>query len=133
MHRRGFTLVELLAVAAIMTLITGLLLPSALAGFIIRQRIQKEDAILADLKRDLETSFEARDLDTFNVSAFAADIDPAGHPTEFSGSTTPTYPAVTGYEWFARLARGRGFSVIAGQPVLKKMLGPPLNPRRISR
>jgi prepilin-type N-terminal cleavage/methylation domain-containing protein len=114
---RGFTLIEVLAVAFVVTLVAGLLLPPALSSFLIGQRIRREDAILAQLQADIERSFEARDLDTFNVSALPGEIDAATSPTEFSASVAPAYPAITGREWFAKVARARGFSVAAGQPV----------------
>jgi hypothetical protein len=116
---RAFTLIEVLAVAFIITLVTGLLIPPALSSFIIRQRLQKEDAVLAALAADIEKSFEARDLDTFNVSALPGEIDFATRPTEFSTSVAPSYPWLTGFEWFAKIGRARGFSVMAGLPVSK--------------
>ena len=116
---RAFTLIEILTVAFIATLVVGIILPPSLSSYIIRQRIAKEDAILAQLKATIETSFETRDLDTFNVSALPGEIDGASHATGFSSSMTPSYATIDGYEWFSRVARARGFSVTPGQAVSK--------------
>lgn len=115
---RAFTLVEILTVAFVATMVVGLLVPPALSSFVTRQRIAKEDAILAQLKADIETSFESRDLDLFNLSAVPGEISsPATRPTAFSTTTAPVYSAITGTEWFAKIARARGYSVAAGLPV----------------
>lgn len=116
---RAFTLLELVIVASIITIIAGLTLPVALSGWVIKKQIEKEDSVLAELQREIEASLESRDLDTTNISALSADIDASAHPTVFSTSTSPSYASITGYEWFSRIARARGYSVTAGQAVSK--------------
>lgn len=113
---KAFTLLELVVVAAIITVIVGLTVPAGLSSYLTRSQIAREDAVLAELKRDIETSFEARDL-AWNVSAVTGDVDGSVAPTEFSTSTAPTYASLTGNEWLARVGRARGLSPTIGQPV----------------
>lgn len=113
---KAFTLLELVVVAAIVTIVAGLTVPIGLSSYLTRSQIAREDAVLAEMKRDIETSFEARDL-AWNLSAVAGDVDASVAPTEFSQSTAPAYANLTGNEWFARLGRSRGFAVTVAQPV----------------
>ncbi len=126
----AFTLIELMIVVTIGTLLLGALIPPAVSSALIRAQTQREDAALAELKRDIEQSFEMRELGTLNVSAasnpgmvaggaLTDDIDGTATATTFSTSTVPTYASITGNEWFARIARARGISVTAGTAVTK--------------
>lgn len=126
----AFTLIELLVVVTIATLILGFLIPPAVSSALIRAQTTREDTALADLKKDIEQSFETRELGTINVSAASNpgmvaggsvtdDIDGTVAVATFSTSTAPAYPSISGNEWFSRIARARGIAVAAGAAVTK--------------
>jgi len=130
--RAAFTLIELLVVITIITALVGSLGYLVLSAYLIREATRKEDAALAALARDIEQSFDARELSTVNVGvASNPGMVSGGSPTDdldgsitaatFSTSTAPSYTAITGNEWFARVARARSLSVTAGQAVSKSV------------
>ena len=123
-------MIEILIVASIITILLGTLGYRFASSFLIRGATATEDAALANLKVDIENSFEARELSTLNLGvvsnpgmvaggALTDDLDATITATTFSTSTAPSYGAITGSEWFARIARLRGHAVAVGGAVSK--------------
>jgi hypothetical protein len=82
----------------------------------MRRQIETEDRHLHALAETIRESFEEASF-ALNISALPGEIDVATTPTVFSTATYPTYASITGNEWFAKIARARGFTVVPGAAV----------------
>lgn len=126
-NKRAFTLIEILLVAAIMLVLMSIAL-DGLPEQIVKWNIEAEDKYLDELKRDIERSFESEDFATYNIASLTGEVPTGTLLTAFSTSTAPIYATTATNDWFAKLARVRGFGVTtaaptkAAQPALASLL-----------
>lgn len=114
-NQRAFTLVELLVVAGIMLVILSFAL-DGLPEQIVKWNIEAEDKYLEELKRDIERSFESEDFASYNLASLAGEVPTGTLLTAFSTSTAPIYASTATNDWFAKIARVRGYGVTAAAP-----------------
>ena len=121
-RRSAFTLLEILAVAAIITLLAIAALPGAIQRLVDAQ-VAGEDAVLENLRKDLVRSLDSSDFANVNILA-GADAAGVVLPTRFTGDPDAAFPATSAADWFAKLAtvRGSSFSQAAPTPSVQPAL-----------
>ncbi|WP_404424712.1 hypothetical protein [Nibricoccus sp. IMCC34717] len=115
---RAFTLLEIAVVTAILGLLSFLFLPS-LANGIETQRIEAERVVLQTLADEVVRSFSVADP-ARNIAVLPShSLGNAAATTWFdAGGARPSH--VTGTEWYAKLARLRGDTVLIGEAVSRE-------------
>lgn len=126
-RRHAFSLLEIVLVLFVIGALAAVLLPSA-RDIIERSQREAEARSLAELAATITDSFESTDLTQLNVAALPGTIGADDTPTVFSSSTSTAYTTTPATIWFAKVARLRGVSPIAGaapsatvQPELAKI------------
>lgn len=112
MKTRAFTLIEIALVTALLGLMSYLFLPS-LADGIEQARIRDEDKVLEELRQEITRSFSNvdpwRNLSCLPTHAMGRSEAATVFDDRMHGGV------VSGAEWFAKLERNRGGSVVAGE------------------
>ena len=137
-EERGFALLlEIIVALFIIGLLAGAYF-SHLPERIMSERIAAEDSILAELTREINQSLLSTDLTGTNIASIPGEIGPTDYPTTFSQSTAPLYATTTATDWFAKLAKLNGTTVLIGsaptadvQPTLAKLLFNSFNSPRL--
>jgi prepilin-type N-terminal cleavage/methylation domain-containing protein len=115
MRTKAFTLLELMIVCVIIGLLTSIAI-EGLPSYILRTRLESEDATLAALKSDIEASFFSEDFALRNISAISGHVGSSVPVTLFSSGTAPDYSSTSPYDWFAKLATCRGITITTAAP-----------------
>lgn len=112
---RAFSLLELVLVLFVLGVLAASLAPSV-RGTIEKARTESERRLLGDIASTITASFEATDLSYLNVAALPGTIGPGDVPTRFSTTTSASYAATAGDDWFAKVGRQRGITPLSGPP-----------------
>jgi prepilin-type N-terminal cleavage/methylation domain-containing protein len=135
---RGFTLLELVAVCAVLGILAAIALEAA-SSQIERSRAAAEQRELERLAAAIQASFESTDLESTNLAALNGTVPAGVDVTAFSSNNAlDAVPATTNaYDWFAKLARQRGDTPVVGvapTPALQPRVAAVLiNPNRQTR
>lgn len=113
-HRSAFTLLEMLAVAAIITLLAIAALPGAIQRMVDAQ-LAGEDAVLESLRKDIVRSLDSSDFANINILA-VSNAAGAVTPTNFTGNPDAAFISTSANDWFAKLAAVRGSTFTTGAP-----------------
>jgi prepilin-type N-terminal cleavage/methylation domain-containing protein len=107
--RRGFTLLELVAVCAVLGILATLALSNA-SQQILHARVATENVALGRIAAAIEASFESTDLESTNIAAVGGTVPGGVDLTAFSSSNdVSTIPSTTNApDWFAKVARQMG-------------------------
>jgi len=114
-RRHAFSLLELLISLSIVAMVLGAAI-TGLPEIVLARSIAAEDALLADLQRDIVRSFDSADFDTENIAALAGEVPAGTALTHFSPSLDPVYTSTAASDWFAKVARLRGFTPTTAAP-----------------
>ncbi|MFI5338065.1 MAG: prepilin-type N-terminal cleavage/methylation domain-containing protein, partial [Opitutales bacterium] len=113
-HRSAFTLLEMLAVAAIITLLALAALPGAIQR-LVEAQLAGEDAALESLRKDIVRSLDSSDFANLNILA-SSDTPGTVTPTSFTGNPDAAFTTTAAADWFAKLAAVRGSAFTASAP-----------------
>ncbi len=104
---RAFTLIEILAVCAIVAILASITLPSV-TRTVKQNRIKGEDIALENLAQSITQSFENSDLNNINIASLGGTVPVGVSLTVFNTDVNGLPAVTTGNEWYIRLARLRG-------------------------
>ena len=112
---RGFTLIEIIAVCAVIGVLLAVISP-AIGRQIAQAKVAAETAQLRTMASAVQASFESTDLEGTNLAALPGSIPTGTDATAFSVSTDPAFvPATTNaYDWFAKIALQMGNAPVIG-------------------
>lgn len=109
LHRRAFSLLEIVLVLFVLGLLAAALAPAA-RDTIERSRAEAERRTLDELAAVITASFESDDLNGLNIAAMPGQLGSGDTVTEFSTASAGAYATTNSNSWFAKVARLRGLT-----------------------
>lgn len=114
-RKKGFSLVELMAVMTIIAILAGVI-SAPLLGVLERARLDAEEKRLNQIAEQIKSTFQSEDLEEVNVSALKEDIPSTVNPTVFdfygtvAGNSNGAIPNgdLGSRNWYSKVGRQIG-------------------------